>query len=148
VLTYIASVQFRYVLLLNAVAALLPASAIKGRINDPLLHASWYTLQQHSAILVVSAAAVLGTALTYFIVARDLRRWWIFALSGSFTAMFPGFFYLLAAPPDDRLFYAELAMLILGLVWGALVGLTIYGVFKRQSHAPDPNNRIERARER
>ena len=66
-ISYTASVHLRYVLLLNALAALAPASVIKGRINDPLLHASWYTFEQHSAVLVVSAAAVLGTAVVFFI---------------------------------------------------------------------------------
>ena len=142
--SYTAAVHLRYVLLLNALAALAPASVIKGRINDPLLHASWYTFEQHSAVLVVSAAAVLGTVVVYIILKRNLRRWWIFALSGSLTAMFPGLFYLLVAPRDDRLFVAEIAMLIVGLIWGAPIGLVIYGVFGKKTRAPDPNYRIER----
>ena len=147
-ISYTASVHLRYVLLLNALAALAPASVIKGRINDPLLHASWYTFEQHSAVLVVSAAAVLGTAVVFFILNRNLRRWWIFAISGALTAMFPGLFYLVVAPNDDRLLVAEIVMLAVGLIWGALIGLVIYGVFGKQTRTPDPNNRIERTRER
>jgi hypothetical protein len=144
VLTHSGSIHLRYVLLLNALAALVPASIIKGRVNDPLLRASWYTFEQHSAVLVVSAAAILGTVLVYLLLKRNLRRWWVFLLSGSFTAMFPGLFYLVAAPLDDRLLAATVAMLIVGLIWGALMGMVIYAVVGRPIRASDPNQRLER----
>jgi len=144
VLTHSGSIHLRYVLLLNALAALVPASIVKGRVNDPLLRASWYTLEQHSAALVVSAAAILGTVLVYFLLRRNLRRWWIFLLSGSFTAMFPGLFYLVAAPLNDQILAAAVAMIIVGLIWGALIGVVIYVLVGRATRAPDPNKRLER----
>jgi hypothetical protein len=141
VLTHSESVHLRYILLLNAVAALAPTSILKGRENDPLRHASWWTLGQHSAVLVVSAAAVLGTALVYLLLRRNLRRWWMFLLAGSFTSMLPGLFYLVAAPLDDRMLGAVLAMITIAVVWGALIGLVIYAISRTTSRAPDPNNR-------
>ena len=138
------SVHLRYVLVLNALAALVPASLVKGRANDPLMHSSWYTFEQHSAVLTVAAAAILGTGLVYLLLRRDLRRWWSFLLSGSATAMFPGFFYLAAAPLNDRTVAAFTAMLVLGLMWGALMGLAIYAIFRNSRQAPDPNRRLER----
>ena len=143
-LTHSGSIHLRYVLLLNALAALIPASIVKGRANDPLLRASWYTLEQHSAALVVSAAAILGTVLVYFLLRRNLRRWWIFLLSGSVTAMFPGLFYLVAAPLNDQILAAAVAMIIVGLVWGALIGVVTYALVGRLTPAPDPNQRLER----
>jgi hypothetical protein len=57
------SVHLRYVLLLNALAALVPALPVKGRANAPLLHTTWWNHEQHSAVLVVSAATIVGTVL-------------------------------------------------------------------------------------
>jgi uncharacterized membrane-anchored protein YitT (DUF2179 family) len=142
--THSDSVHLRYVLVLNALAALPPASLVKGRANDPLLHASWYTLEQHSAVLLVSAAAILGTGLVYFLLKRNFRRWWIFLLAGSATAMFPGLFYLVFAPHNDQILAATTAMIVVGLVWGALMGLAIYAIFRKSRQEPAPNPRLER----
>jgi hypothetical protein len=60
---------------------------------------------------------------------RNLRRWWTFTLSGALTGALPGLFYLVATPPlPDQLLVAVIAMVIVGIVWGALMGLIIYGV--------------------
>ena len=61
--THSDSVNFRYVLLLNGLAALVPGMTVKGRANDPLLHATGWTYERHSAVLAVSAAAILGSVL-------------------------------------------------------------------------------------
>lgn len=145
-LTYSASVHFRYVLLLNALAALVPTSIVKSRANDPLLHSSWWTLDQHSGVLVVSAAAILGTVLVFLLLRRNLRRWWNFLLSGALTSIFPGLFYLVAAPQTPQLLVVAVAMIIVGLVWGSIIGLVIYAVFGKRRHAPNPNNSPKRCR--
>jgi hypothetical protein len=138
--TYSASVHFRYLLLLNALIALAPALLVKGRENDPLLHAAWWSHAQHSAVLVVSAAAILGTVISYLLIWRNLRRWWIFLLSGAFTGISPGLFYLVVAPLTDEGMVTVVAMLIVGAVWGAPVGLVIYAVVGKPVRRPEPNN--------
>jgi hypothetical protein len=127
VFTHRDSVNFRYVLLLNGIAALVPGTVVKGRANDPLLNASWWTYEQHSAVLTVAAAAILGSILVAILMWRNLRRWWIFLLSGSLTGAFPALFYLVAAPLTVQVLAALIVMLVIGVVWGALMGLVIYG---------------------
>jgi hypothetical protein len=127
VFTHRDSVNFRFVLLLNGLAALVPGMTVKGRANDPLLHATWWTYEQHSAVLAVAAAAILGSVLVALFMWRNLRRWWVFLLCGSLTGAFPGLFYLVAAPLTDELLAALVAMLVIGVPWGALMGLVIYG---------------------
>ena len=128
-LTHGASVHLRYVLLLNVIAGLVPSLLVKGRANDPLLYATWWTHDQHSAVLVVSATAIVGTVLVYVLLWRNLRRWWTFVLCGMLTSTLPGLFYLAATPPlPDQVMGALIAMVIVGVVWGALVGLIIYAV--------------------
>jgi hypothetical protein len=127
VFTHRDSVNFRFVLLLNGVAALVPGMVVKGRANDPLLHASWWTFEQHSAVVAVAAAAVLGSALIGLVMWRDLRRWWVFLLCGSLTGAIPSLFYLMTAPLTDVVLATLMVMLVIGVVWGALMGLIIYG---------------------
>jgi hypothetical protein len=141
VFTHSDSIHIRYVALLNALAALAPTSILKGRANDPLLHASWWTFEQHSAVLVVSLATILGTALVYVLLRQNLRRWWMILLSGSFTGMFPGLFYLAAAPVNNQSLPLDGAMIILGLVWGGMIGIVIHAVAGKSTSAPEPNNR-------
>jgi ABC-type uncharacterized transport system permease subunit len=113
---------------------------LKGRANDPLLHASWYTLEQHSAVPIVAISAILGSLLVYLLLRRNIRRWWSFLLAGSATAMFPGLFYLVAGPHNDENLVTAVALTVVGLVWGALIGLVIYIVFRKPA-SPDPNQR-------
>ena len=130
--THSDSVRLRYVLLLNGLAALVPGMTVRGRANDPLLHSAWWTYEQHSAVVAVAAAAILGSVLVFLLMRRNLRRWWIFLLCGSFTGAFPGLFYLVVAPLPDTVLASVVAMLIIGVVWGALMGLVIYGTVGRK----------------
>ncbi len=133
--THSDSVNFRYVLMLNGLAALVPGMTVKGRANDPLLHATWWTYDQHSAVLAVAGSAILGSVLVALLMWRNLRRWWSFLFCGSLTGAFPGLFYLVAAPLSDDVLVAVVAMLIIGVVWGALMGLVIYGTVGKPRRA-------------
>lgn len=130
--THSDSVRLRYVLLLNGLAAFVPGMRVRGRANDPLLHSRWWTYEQHSAVVVVAAAAILGSVLIFLLMRRNLRRWWTFVLCGSLTGSLPGLFYLMVAPLSDAVLAAVLAMLLVGVVWGALMGLVIYGTVGRK----------------
>ena len=125
-LTHSDSVKIRYVLLLNGLAAFVPGTVIKGRANDPLLHATWWTYDQHSAVIAVIAAALFGSVLVALLLRHNLRSWWILLLCGSFTGLFPALFYLVAAPLTVEILAALAVMSIIGVVWGALMGLVIY----------------------
>jgi hypothetical protein len=61
-------VHLRYVLLVNIIAALIPSMSVKGRANDPLLHSTWWTMDQHSAVLV--GGVVAGAVLTLLLRGR------------------------------------------------------------------------------
>ena len=134
-LTHRDSVKLRYTLLLNGLAALVPGTVVKGRANDPLLHATWWTYEQHSAVVAVAAAAILGSVLIGFLMWRNLRQWWIFLLCGSLTGAFPSLFYLVAAPLTDVVLATLLIMLVVGVIWGALMGLIIYGTVGKPTAA-------------
>lgn len=129
------SVNLRYALLLNGIAALVPGMAVKGRANDPLLNATWWTYDQHSAVIAVAAAAIFGSALVAILIWRNLRRWWTFLMSGILTGAFPALFYLVVAPLTDEILVTLVAMLIIGSVWGALMGLVIYGAVGKPTSA-------------
>jgi hypothetical protein len=126
VFTHSDSIRLRYVLLLNGLAALVPGMTVRGRANDPLLRSTWWPYEQHSAVVAVAAAAILGSVLVSLVMRRNLRRWWMFLLCGSFTGAFPGLFYLIVAPLPDTVLASVVAMLIIGVIWGALMGLVIY----------------------
>jgi hypothetical protein len=126
---------------LNVLIALAPASLVKGRENDPLLHAAWWTYSQHSAVLVISATAILGTALVYTLIWRNLRRWWMFLLSGAITGISPGLFYLVVAPLTEAMTVTVDAMLLVGAVWGALLGLVTCIVVAKAVPRREPGSR-------
>jgi hypothetical protein len=134
-LTHRDSVNVRYVLLLNGLAALVPGTVIKGRANDPLLHTRWWTYDQHSVVVAVAASALLGTVLISLFMWRNFRRWWVFLICGSLTGALPSLIYLVAAPLTDVALARLLVMLLVGVVWGALMGLLIYGVVGRPTVA-------------
>jgi hypothetical protein len=69
-------VYLRYVLLINVITALVPSASLKGRANDPLLRATWWKLDQHSAVLVVALAGILGSVLVFVATRNNLRKWW------------------------------------------------------------------------
>jgi hypothetical protein len=76
-------VYLRYVLLVNIIAALVPSMSVKGRANDPLLHSTWWTMDQHSAVLVVSLAAILSSALVCWLRARAIDSGGYLSVVGS-----------------------------------------------------------------
>jgi hypothetical protein len=129
--------QLRYVLVLNVLAGLVPAIAVKGRLHDPLLNAAWWPHEYHSAVLVVSFAALLGTGLVYLLIRRKVARWWAYSLSGAFVGAVPGVFYTIAMPRPDLARAPEWlalfeAMATVGFVWGALMGLVIFSTVGRR----------------
>src|ERR1700731_1401551 len=107
-LNYTNYAYLRYVLLINIVAALVPAMSVKGRTNDPLLHATWWKIDQHSAVLVVALAAILASALVFWVTRKGIRRWWIFVGCGILAGAFPATFYLAAASDDASLPLADM----------------------------------------
>jgi hypothetical protein len=116
-------VHLRYVLLVNVIAALVPAMEVKGRANDPLLHASWWKVDQHSAVLVVAMAAILGTALAFAATRNDFRKWWVFVGCGVLAGNFPATFYLAAAPEGTFLPFTD--MYVSGTVCGVIAGIVL-----------------------
>ena len=80
--------------------------------------------------LRIATQFISGTSF-YLLIWRNLKRWWIYLLSGVFAGTFPGFFYLVVAPLTDAVMAVIIAMLIVGTVWGALVGLVVYVVVGR-----------------
>jgi ABC-type phosphate/phosphonate transport system permease subunit len=121
-------VHLRYVLLINVIAALAPSAIIKGRANDPLLRATWWKVDQHSAVLVVALAGILGSTLVLVATRKKLREWWAFVGCGVFAGDFPATFYLAAAPGGTSLPLTEMYMVgtfcgvIAGIVLNALLG--------------------------
>jgi archaellum biogenesis protein FlaJ (TadC family) len=131
-------VHLRYALILNALAGLVPSLLVKGREHDPLSNAHWWTHEYHSGVLVVSIAAVVGTALVYQLIRRKITRWWAYCLCSAFVGVFPGLFYIIAMPRDDfarapAAWSASFAaMMVLGFIWGTIVGLVIFGAVGRR----------------
>lgn len=121
-------VHLRYVLLIDVIAALAPSTFIKGRANDPLLRATWWKVDQHSAVLVVALAGILGSALVLVATRKNLREWWVFVGCGVFAGDFPATFYLAVAPGDANLPLTQMYMVgtfcgvIAGIVLNALLG--------------------------
>jgi hypothetical protein len=87
-------VHLRYILVLNVLAGLVPSLVVKGREHDPLMNARWWTHEYHSAVLVVSIAALAGTVLVYVLMRREVTRWWAYCLCGALVGVLPGLFYL------------------------------------------------------
>jgi hypothetical protein len=119
-------VYLRYVLLINVIAALVPSASVKGRANDPLIRATWWKVDQHSAVLVVVLAGILGSALVFAATRKNLREWWIFVGCGIFAGDFPATFYIAAAPDDAALPLTE--MYTVGTVCGVVAGIVLYAL--------------------
>jgi hypothetical protein len=122
-LNYSSYVYLRYVLLINVIAALIPAMDVQGRANDPLRHASWWKMEQHSAVVVVAAAAILGSAIVFAAIRSDLLKWWVFLGCGILVGNFPATFYLAAAPDGTPLPLAD--MYISGTFCGVIAGVVL-----------------------
>ena len=118
----------RYVLLAEIIAALVPSMNVRGRANDPLIHATWWKFDQHSAVLVVSVAAILGSLLVYGFTRKGIRRWWTFVGCGIFAGVFPATFYLATAPSDA--FLPVFDMYFDGIFYGAVAGLALHLLLK------------------
>jgi hypothetical protein len=129
-LTYKNYVYLRYVLLVNLIAALIPSMTVKGRANDPLLHSTWWTMDQHSAVLVVALAAILSSALVFAAVRQGIRKWWIFVCCGILAGDFPATFYLATAPGDAYLPLAE--MYVDGTFFGVIAGAVLALLLRNQ----------------
>jgi uncharacterized membrane-anchored protein YitT (DUF2179 family) len=122
-LNYTNYAYLRYVLLINIIAALVPAMSVKGRANDPLLHAAWWNIDQHSAVLVVSLAAILASALVFLATSKGIRKWWIFVGCGILAGDFPATFYMATAPDDASVPLAD--MYFGGTFCGVLAGVAL-----------------------
>ena len=122
-LTFSRYAHLRYVLLINIVAALVPAMDVKGRANDPLLHASWWKVDQHSAVLVVALAAIFGAVLVFAAAGKDFRKWWLFIACGILVGIFPATFYLALAPIGAYLPLAD--MYVSGIFCGTIAGVLL-----------------------
>jgi hypothetical protein len=120
-------VYLRYVLLVNIIAALVPSMSVKGRANDPLLHSTWWTMDQHSAVLVVALAAVLSTALVFAATRKGIRKWWVFVGCGVLAGDFPATFYWATASDEVSLPLADMyfAGTVCGMVAGAVLTLLL-----------------------
>jgi hypothetical protein len=130
--------QLRYVVALNALAGLIPALVVRGHEHDPLMNAHWWPHENHSAVLVVCIATLIGTGLVYLLLKRKITWWWAYCLCGALAGVFPGLFYIIAMPRDDwarapaewsGLFAA---MMVVGFIWGALMGLLTFGAVGRR----------------
>jgi hypothetical protein len=117
--------HLRYVLLTNMIIALVPAMSVKGRANDPLLHASWWSFNQHSAVLVVAAAAILGSALVLALARLNVRSRWAFIACGLVVGIFPATFYLLSAPDAAAASLPLADMYSTGAVCGVIGGFVL-----------------------
>jgi membrane associated rhomboid family serine protease len=126
----------RYVLLINILVALPPSMRVKGRANDPLLHATWWTIDQHSAVLVVAAAAIFGAALALVLNQMKGRKWWAFVLSGVLVGIFPATFYYLAAPVAAVSALPLADMYASGTICGVIGGFVLYGLLRKGKEAP------------
>jgi hypothetical protein len=123
-------VYLRYVLLINVIAALVPAMDVKGRANDPLLHSSWWKVDQHSAVLVVALAAIAGSALVFAATRNDFRKWWVFVGCGIIVGNFPATFYFAAAPDGTPLPLAD--MYVSGTICGVIAGVVLNLLLRRR----------------
>ena len=127
-LTYNRYARLRYVLLINILSALAPAMEVRGRANDPLLGVSWWKADQHSAVLAVTLAAILGAAVLFTATRRNFRRWWFFVGCGILVGVFPATFYWALAPQEA---YVPLAdMYVSGTVCGTLAGVALNYLFR------------------
>jgi hypothetical protein len=127
-------VNLRYVLLINAITALIPATSVKGRANDPLLHSSWWTINQHSAVLVVALAAIMGSVLALSVARGSLRNRWVFVACGIFAGDFPATFYQALAPQTANLPLAE--MYVAGTFCGVIAGVVLNGILGTRKASP------------
>jgi hypothetical protein len=129
-INYKSYVYLRYVLLINIIAAMIPAMSVKGRAHDPLLHSTWWTADQHSAVMVVCLAALVSSALVFLAARRDFRQWWVFVGCGIAAGDFPATFYFATAPDNGYLPLTE--MYVDGTVCGVLAGAVLTVLLRKR----------------
>lgn len=134
---FTAYAYLRYVLLINIITSLIPSMSVKGRANDPLLHTTWWSPNQHSAVLVVSVPAILGTALIFVLSWKDIRKWWAYMGCGIVVGDFPATFYLLATPNVDAASLPLGDMYLNGTICGVIAGFVLRALLvKRKQVSP------------
>jgi hypothetical protein len=86
-------------------------------------------MDQHSAVLVVSLAAILSSALVFLAARTGNRQWWIFVGCGIVSGDFPATFYLAATSDSVHLPLIEMYVdgTICGVVAGAVLTLLLRG---------------------
>lgn len=133
-LNYNNYVYVRYVLLANIIAALVPSMRVKGRANDPLLHSTWWTMDQHSAVPVVALAAIVSSALVFVAARKGIQKWWVFVACGILAGDFPATFYLATAPDNVKLPLID--MYLDGTFCGAVAGAVLYLLLRSRKRSP------------
>jgi hypothetical protein len=78
--------------------------------------------------LVVALAAILGSALTFIVIWKNLRNTWALLACGVAAGEFPATFYLLAAPGGTQLPLMD--MYLTGTVSGLIAGLVLAMVLR------------------
>jgi ABC-type phosphate/phosphonate transport system permease subunit len=136
--TYSNYAYLRYVILINILVALPPAMSVKGRQNDPLLHATWWTIDQHSAVLVVAAAALLSSAIAFALRRLNVRSRWAYVGCGVLAGDFPVTFYYLFAPAAALEAVPLADMYVTGTVCGAIGGLVLAALLRQKVNPRAP----------
>ena len=80
-------------------------------------------MDQHSAVLVVSLAAILSSALVFLATRKGIRQWWIFVGCGIVAGDFPATFYLATAP--DNVYLPLTEMYVDGTISGVVAGAVL-----------------------
>jgi hypothetical protein len=119
-------------MILLAFAALPPARLVRGKVNDPLQHASWWSGDYHSGAVVLSLSTVLGIGALYVVSRKHLYRRWVFVLIGICVGTFPFLFYSVATPARDAWWVPFGEMLVTGIFWGTIIGLILFYILKRE----------------
>jgi hypothetical protein len=65
-------------------------------------------------------------------------------MCGAFTGAAPGLLYWAVTTLSEEFTIYLIAMTIVGLVWGSIMGVAIYAVIGRAAGRPNPNQRLER----
>ena len=107
---------------------------VKGRANDPLLHSTWWTMDQHSAVLVVALAAIVSSALVFVAVRKGIQKCWVFVACGILAGDFPATFYLATAPDNADL--PLIYMYLDGTFCGAAAGAVLYFLLRSRKRSP------------
>jgi hypothetical protein len=103
---------------------------VKGQGNDPLRHATWWSHEYHSGILVVGVATIIGVIIYFVLARRAVRKWWMFSLAGICNAAVPALVYAVATPAADWPEVPLLDMIDSAVVFGSIGGLIVYGLLK------------------